>query len=44
MYMAFVIHEENEDLVSFYVRENNGAIFLEQPQGRIKIIDDIFLI
>ena len=24
MYMAFVIHEENEDLVSFYVRENNG--------------------
>ncbi len=24
MYMAFVIHEENEDLVSFYVRESNG--------------------
>jgi len=22
--MAFVIHEENEDLVSFYVRESNG--------------------
>ena len=24
MYMAFVIHEENEDLVSFYVRKSNG--------------------
>ena len=24
MYMAFVFQEDNEDLVSFYVRENNG--------------------
>ncbi len=24
MYMAFVIHDDNEDLVSFYVRESTG--------------------
>jgi len=31
MYMAFVIHEDNEDRVSFYVRGNNGQykIFTE---------------
>ncbi len=31
MYMAFVIHEDNEDRVSFYVRGNDGQykIFTE---------------
>ena len=24
MYMAFIIHEDNEDLVSFYTKEDNG--------------------
>ncbi len=24
MYMAFVFQEDNEDLVSFYVRDNDG--------------------
>ena len=28
MYMAFVIHEEDEDYVSFYTRTNEGKIYV----------------
>ena len=28
MYMAFVIHEDDEDYVSFYTRTNEGKIYV----------------
>ena len=42
MYMAFVICDDDEDLVSFYVRKNNGDYYIYNeyiPRGDVSTLN-----